>query len=85
MMLLAHGTRGMTVEAPARLPTGIQGLDDILGDGLIPSRLYLVAGAPGSGKTTLALQLPFIPTAPRSLHRGGITAAQTTKENQFGT
>ncbi len=43
--------------APAdRAATGIEGLDDILGGGLTPSRLYLVEGVPGSGKTTLALQ-----------------------------
>ena len=36
--------------------TGIEGLDDILGGGLTPHRLYLLEGVPGSGKTTLALQ-----------------------------
>jgi circadian clock protein KaiC len=36
--------------------TGIAGLDDILRGGLTPSRLYLVDGNPGSGKTTLSLQ-----------------------------
>src|SRR6201996_8511727 len=39
-----------------RLPTGIAGLDNILGGGLTPNRLYLVEGSPGAGKTTLALQ-----------------------------
>jgi circadian clock protein KaiC len=37
--------------------TGVVGLDDILGGGLPHSRLYLLDGAPGTGKTTLALQL----------------------------
>ena len=36
--------------------TGIAGLDDVLGGGLRPARLYLVEGVPGSGKTTLSLQ-----------------------------
>ncbi|CAN5532297.1 ATPase domain-containing protein [soil metagenome] len=40
----------------ARCPTGIEGLDHILGGGLPTSRLYLVHGDPGVGKTTLALQ-----------------------------
>ena len=36
--------------------TGIAGLDDILNGGLARSRLYVVEGVPGSGKTTLAAQ-----------------------------
>ena len=36
--------------------TGIAGLDDILGGGLTPNRIYLIEGDPGAGKTTLALQ-----------------------------
>jgi circadian clock protein KaiC len=39
-----------------RSKSGIRGLDDVLGGGFIPNRLYLVDGDPGSGKTTLALQ-----------------------------
>jgi circadian clock protein KaiC len=35
--------------------TGVHGLDDVLGGGFTPNRLYLVEGSPGSGKTTLAL------------------------------
>src|SRR5436189_5031906 len=35
--------------------TGIPGLDDVLGGGFTPNRVYLVEGNPGSGKTTLAL------------------------------
>src|SRR5262249_24526909 len=41
---------------PGLVRTGIEGLDDILGGGLTPNRLYLVEGDPGSGKTTLGLQ-----------------------------
>lgn len=36
--------------------TGVQGLDEILNGGLLRSRLYLIGGDPGSGKTTIALQ-----------------------------
>jgi circadian clock protein KaiC len=36
--------------------TGVTGLDDVLCGGLPAGRLYLLQGAPGVGKTTLALQ-----------------------------
>ena len=39
-----------------RCPTGIQGLDTIIGGGLPANCFYLIQGDPGSGKTTLALQ-----------------------------
>ena len=35
---------------------GAPGLDYILNGGLVRNRLYLLEGAPGSGKTTLGLQ-----------------------------
>jgi circadian clock protein KaiC len=41
---------------PARISTGSAGLDDILGGGFDPERVYLLEGRPGAGKTTLALQ-----------------------------
>jgi len=40
----------------SRCATGILGLDDVLNGGLPCRRFYLIQGAPGSGKTTLALQ-----------------------------
>ena len=36
--------------------TNIPGFDEVLGGGFTRSRLFLVEGVPGSGKTTLALQ-----------------------------
>jgi circadian clock protein KaiC len=39
-----------------RVSTGNAGLDDILGGGIDPERMYLFEGQPGSGKTTLALE-----------------------------
>jgi circadian clock protein KaiC len=41
---------------PTTVSTGIAGLDDILYGGLPPLRQYLIEGAPGTGKTTLAIQ-----------------------------
>jgi circadian clock protein KaiC len=43
-------------ETGAPVSTGIPGLDNVLGRGLDPDRLYLIEGEPGTGKTTLALQ-----------------------------
>ncbi|HJV05536.1 MAG TPA: AAA family ATPase, partial [Actinomycetota bacterium] len=40
-----------------RLPTGIPGVDRVLGGGLVPGSVVLVAGEPGIGKSTLLLQL----------------------------
>ncbi|MGP3698472.1 ATPase domain-containing protein [Rhodobacter sp. NSM] len=40
----------------SRISTGTSGLDEVLRGGLTPSRLYLVEGTPGSGKTTLGLK-----------------------------
>jgi circadian clock protein KaiC len=48
--------RNDNTPGPARIETGIAGLDDILGGGLPQGHLYLIEGDPGTGKTTLALQ-----------------------------
>ena len=42
-----------------RRPTGVPGLDLLLGGGLVPGAVVIVAGAPGTGKTILAQQLCF--------------------------
>jgi circadian clock protein KaiC len=42
-----------------RLPTGVPGLDALLEGGLAEFSFNLIAGAPGSGKTTLAHQIMF--------------------------
>lgn len=44
-----------TTLMPQRLTSGIPGLDEIMGGGLIPQHTYLVRGGPGTGKTTLGL------------------------------
>lgn len=61
-------------QAPRRhlLPTGIAGLDTILGGGFREASLNLIAGRPGTGKTTLAHQLMF------ALARPGRTALYLT-------
>ena len=42
-----------------RLPTGVPGLDRVLGGGFLNGDVYLLAGPPGSGKTTLGNQLAY--------------------------
>lgn len=46
------------------LPTGVRGLDDILGGGVPEFSFNLLAGSPGCGKTTLAHQLAFANATP---------------------
>jgi len=62
-----------------RSKTGIPALDDILQGGLIPERLYLVDGHPGSGKTTFALQflLEGVRNGERCLY---VTLSETREE-----
>jgi circadian clock protein KaiC len=38
------------------LPTGVTGLDDVMGGGYARASLHLIEGQPGTGKTTLGLQ-----------------------------
>src|SRR3990170_4044684 len=47
-----------------QLPTGVPGLDQILGGGLPEFSFNLIAGAPGTGKTTLAQQIMFALAGP---------------------
>nr|WP_283771521.1 MULTISPECIES: ATPase domain-containing protein [unclassified Chelatococcus] len=42
-----------------RLPTGIPGLDDILGGGFVEGASYIIQGQPGAGKTIFANQVAF--------------------------
>jgi len=70
-----------TTDAPAPLQTGIAGLDQLLHGGLPRSRLHLIEGEPGTGKTTLALQ--FLLEGRRSGERGlYVTLSETTDELQ---
>lgn len=55
-----------------RFPTGVPGLDPVLGGGLLTGDVCLVVGAPGTGKTTLGNQLAFAHAA-----RGGTALVAT--------
>jgi circadian clock protein KaiC len=47
-----------------RLPSGVPGLDELLGGGIPEFSFNLLAGTPGSGKTTMAHQIMFSLTNP---------------------
>ena len=47
-----------------RLVTGVPGLDSLLGGGIPEFSFNLIAGSPGSGKTTLAHQIMFSQASP---------------------
>lgn len=66
-------------EDPPRISTGSAGLDNILGGGVDPNRLYLYEGRPGTGKTTIALQ--FLLEGARHGERAlYITLSETQRE-----
>ncbi len=48
-----------------QLPTGVRGLDDILGGGIPEFSFNVIAGSPGCGKTTLAHQIAFTNATPK--------------------
>jgi circadian clock protein KaiC len=55
----------MTVKVPIRrLPTGVPGLDAVLGGGVPEFSFNLIAGTPGAGKTTLVQQIMFALATP---------------------
>ncbi|MCJ2109187.1 circadian clock protein KaiC [Methylobacterium sp. E-041] len=73
----------MSALSPNPVPTGIAGLDDVLGGGLTPHRLYLVEGTPGTGKTTLSLQflLEGVARGEKGLY---VTLSESADELQAG-
>jgi len=46
-----------TEDSSTRLSTGFSDLDDVLGGGILPGSVILIAGQPGIGKSTLLLQV----------------------------
>jgi circadian clock protein KaiC len=73
----------MSAKDLPRARLGIPGLDEILHGGLIPSRLYLIDGNPGAGKTTLALHFlrEGIRAGERCLY---VTLSETAEELKAG-
>lgn len=52
-------THADPADSPTIVPTGVPGLDEILGGGLGRGGLYLIEGRAGAGKTILASQMAF--------------------------
>ncbi|MBN9392706.1 MAG: hypothetical protein J0I20_32045 [Chloroflexi bacterium] len=46
-------------QLPGRVSTGVDGLDVVLAGGLLNRSTYLIAGAPGTGKSVLTQQIAF--------------------------
>jgi DNA repair protein RadA/Sms len=64
------------VEAARARPTGVDELDRVLGGGLVPGAVVLLAGEPGVGKSTLLLDV-----AARAARRGGRVLYITGEES----
>ena len=62
---------------PEKIPTGVEGLDRILGGGLPKREIYLVQGDPGTGKTVFGLQFLL---AGRDLGETGLFFTLTQRE-----
>ena len=69
----------MHQQKPRDARTGIAGLDDVLGGGLDRGRTFLLEGSPGTGKTTIAMQL-LIAGAERGERSLYITLSETEDE-----
>ena len=75
-------TPEMVVSQPGKvsirqLPTGVRGLDDIMGGGIPEFSFNIIAGTPGCGKTTLAHQIVFANATPKTPARGAYTTSRT--------
>ena len=62
---MSDGDEKMSDRVPIRkLPSGVPGLDEVLGGGFPEFSFNLIAGGPGSGKTTMAHQIMFANASP---------------------
>ncbi len=65
------------------VPTGIPGLDDLLGGGYPRGRVILITGGPGSGKTTISMQF-LIDGIERFDERGVFVSLEESKYHIVG-
>jgi circadian clock protein KaiC len=71
----------MSLEALAKTPTGIEGLDEITGGGLPRGRTSLVCGSAGSGKTVLGME--FLVRGARDFGEPGVFMAFEETEREL--
>lgn len=75
--------RHVSEEVEGQARTSVAGLDDVLGGGFERRRVFLLEGAPGTGKTTIATQ--FLIEGARAGERGlYITLSETADEMRVG-
>jgi len=69
------------MDAARRYPTNIGELDRVLGDGLVPGAVILLAGEPGVGKSTLLLDVAakWASTGRKTLYVSGEESASQVK------
>ncbi|MDY3126714.1 MAG: DNA repair protein RadA [Corynebacterium sp.] len=94
--LTGHVSKGLTPSAPATkiteiaasatktLPTGIGELDRVLGTGVVPGSVVLMAGEPGVGKSTLLLEVAARWTRMKDSAGTHRTALYVTAEESAG-
>jgi circadian clock protein KaiC len=70
----------LKAEVP-RTPTGIEGLDSMIGGGIPRGRVVLVSGGPGTGKTTLAIQ--YLINGVLKYHENGIFVSLDEPEEKI--
>src|SRR4029077_11780266 len=77
------GSMSSAEKSATKAKTGVWGLDDILAGGFSRGHLFLVEGAPGTGKTTIALQflLEGVRAGEKCLY---ITLSETERELREG-
>ncbi len=67
VILQSQAVSAATAKPEKRLPTTIRDVDAVLGGGLVPGGVVLIAGQPGIGKSTLLLQLAHLVAGSRDV------------------